>query len=661
MRRIKIITITLLLAGLFPAISVFAKPESSLKTESLSGLEQRLAEMDAELERLARYSLRSGLGSIGFRSARHKKSQPEWVEIDLGQETQLDEIVLIPIIRRDSQEKYNSIDFPIALRIIAGSATNRTGTVVAEYGPDDPILPRIAPVRLPAHGITASWVRIEATQLSKDPFSKWYLLQLAEVMIFSGERNVALRQPVETSSTASSDGSAHHKRYLVDGHSPFVMHSSQGQHSIGHISPRQIAPTLTLDLGEPVPLSGIHLHALDESDTVPQPLSSDRGLPNHLLIEGASRSNFSDVITLVDFKKRGVFNTGPIMMWNLPETNCRYVRITEAKPNAKSRFGFAEIELFSQGRNVALGKLVSIEDPLNRNLWRVPSLTDGRNRYGNILPVREWMRQLARRHDLENARPLVAAELTRRYARQKVNLMRMYWLATLLAAGGIIGLLIEKVIRQRILFRARERIAANLHDELGANLHAIGLLGDFAKRVVDRKNARAEWAELNEIVTDIRALTEETGSTARYCTNMLEAEGLYQNVGEEMKRVSDRLLADLEHDLSVPDDEGLSRLKPRRRIDLLLFYKECLTNIIRHSGATAVMTQLSSGEREICLTVTDNGCGHLTEVPPSLKRRARLLGAKVARTTPASGGTKITLTLRLHRRKFRTRNSKYET
>ena len=154
------------------------------------------------------------------------------------------------------------------------------------------------------------------------------------------------------------------------------------------------------------------------------------------------------------------------------------------------------------------------------------------------------------------------------------------------------------------------------------------------------------WTELIATVDKTRTLNEETGATARYCTNMLEADGLYQDLPEEMKRISARLLADLEHEITFKHGEMLHRLKPRRRIDLFLFYKECLTNIIRHSGATHVRTQLTAGSKEIRLTIADNGHGLNGTVPSSLKRRARLLGALVIAEKSDSGGTCIILTLK---------------
>jgi signal transduction histidine kinase len=50
---------------------------------------------------------------------------------------------------------------------------------------------------------------------------------------------------------------------------------------------------------------------------------------------------------------------------------------------------------------------------------------------------------------------------------------------------------------------------------------------------------------------------------------------------------------------------------------------------------------------QLMLTVTDDGCGidrnGEGKVPPSLRRRARWLGARVSATTPEGGGTSIQL------------------
>ena len=109
-------------------------------------------------------------------------------------------------------------------------------------------------------------------------------------------------------------------------------------------------------------------------------------------------------------------------------------------------------------------------------------------------------------------------------------------------------------------------------------------------------------------------------------------------------------MAKLENEISIEGEEDLNKLKPRTRFDLVLFYNECLVNISRHSGATKFRTQLTADPKNILLSVWDNGRGlsgsKVNEIPKSLKRRARLLGAKVGVVSPDSGGTCINLQLR---------------
>lgn len=640
------------LTGLLPVLATGA--QAPLSDLSLSQLEQRLAEIDTELDQLAHYSLRSGIGSIGYRSMwRITDEQTEWVEIELEQEVPLDEIVLVPALWRDAEIGFQADGFPDEFRITIGTTNDRTGTVLGEYRSTDGILPRIAPLVIPANGIPATWVRIEATHLPLRAFDKRYVFQLAEVCIFSGSENVALRRPVNVSSShpERSDGSWN-PAFLVDGHTPYLMNAAAGQPSVAYLSPLiGNKPALTLDLGNKIPLSRIHLHALEQSDTVPQAYAGDMGIPRHLRVEGANRSDFSDATVLLETLQVSINDSGPIMMWRMPETTCRYVRLSDASTSTTFRIGFAEIELFSNGRNMALGKSIRSDDSskrldTNRSL---AALTDGQNLYGKILPIRKWLNELARRHDLETERPLVMGELNQRYARQKTNLNRMIGLAALLVGAVVFTILIDRLLRQRQITRIRERFAADLHDELGANLHAIGLLGDLAKDAVHSPD------ELMETVDEIRALTERSGKAARYCADMQQAD-IYGNLPEDMRRTARRIMADLDYDITIEGEQALEKLKPRTKADLFLFYKESLVNISRHSEATGVRIHLTAESTDVCLSISDNGHGLDGDVPSSLKRRARLLGGHATLSTSESGGTCITLKFKPHRFRIRSLN-----
>ena len=632
-------------------------PLQDLRKASTSQLEQRVQAIDAKLERLAHYNLRSGLGSIGFRSEGHPSpDHTEWFQVDLDAPTPIDQIILVPSIWRDTKAGFNADGFPAEFKVLAGSDSNPEGTVIASFNESDQVLPRIAPLVIPCQ-TTASWIRVETSKLPSRLFDGMYNLELAEIMVFHGQDNVALHQPVTVSSGTSFAHSARQKHFVADGFVPYIMDTGRGKQSIAFVSnaPIHEQPSIRIDLEASYPLNRLHLHTVDSSDTFPQANPSNFGLPPHLLVEGANLPDFSDAQPLVEYRQQSIYDVGPVIMRTFPETRCRYVRLTvlepyiveKKAPGPQALMGFAEIELFAKGRNVAAHK--KAEGHLLKSPKRsYASLTDGRNLYGKILPIRQWMEELEQRHELENERPQVAAELTRRYARQQLQLRLLLWLSALLAAGIGFVILIERMRRTRQVNRIKERFAADLHDELGANLHTIGLLSDLSKELIHSPD------KLSKLLDRIRSFTERSGTAARYCTNMLEAKGICEDLVEEMNRSSRRLLTDLDYKIAFTGEDLLHSLRPRTRIDIFLFFKESLVNILRHSGATKVSILLVATKKNICLTITDNGHGinsSQDQVPASVRRRARLLRGRVTAEHPTEGGTRISLTVKP--RKFR--------
>lgn len=624
----------------------------------LTELEYRLDAINSRLGTLAHFTMQTGVGAIGSRSADHDTADhTEWVQIDLGAPVPIDEIVIVPTIYRRFDSQLQSDGFPEVFRVVAGTGALADGIVVASFTAADGLLPRIAPVVIPCR-VEASWVRVEATALSARAWDGRHVLQLSEILVFRGEDNVAIGRPVTASSTVSHQQPARQERFLVDGFVPYLMDAAGGDQGVDFIltTPGEEPLSLTIDLGEVHQISRIHLHAVGVSDNVPQAHQSDFGIPQRMLIEAARETDFSAATVLCDYSRESIFDAGPIIVRSFPETAARFVRLTVTEPwvsitEDRPLFGTAEVECFAAGRNVARGCRVVLrgggpgESPRQRP---VATITDGKNFYGTILPMRQWLEELSERHDLEVERPRVEAAIQARYQRQ-ATLVR--WLVGLaVALGGLIAvsLVAERILRQRAIARTREQIAADLHDELGANLHAIALYGDLAKANHDKLE------KLRLLLDQMRALTERSGVAARSCVNLLESRGLYEGLAADMRRTATRLLADIDHRIEIEREDLLERLPQRQQVGITLFYKECLANIIRHSGATRVATRLVATTRAIQLSVTDNGHGLTTghqgltashRVPASLRRRARLLGSRVAAHDGPESGTCITLTV----------------
>jgi signal transduction histidine kinase len=652
------------LVGFQPVEGTAVLPPS-LHAFSLTQLEQRRDEIDQELSTLAHPTLRSGVGNLGWRSRSHDTpNEREQVEIQFKQETLFDEIVFVPLLWRDDYTGLQGDAFPNAFQIFAGRSGDTNGTVIATRGPEDCMTPRIAPLVIPVEPTTASWIRIEITELSPRVCDERYAAQLSEIMIFNQQENVALRQSVKISSvTRTKIRAMPHHAALVDGFTPFVMNSAQGDHSRAYVGyyyyKGQEDPhcTFTVDLGESYPLNGIDLHAAGLIEAVPQLEPSDFAQPWFISIEGANQPDFKNGTQLVNFKRRNIYETGPILFINFPETDCRYLRIRSRIPykapvthrDDVCCFGYAEIEIYSRGINVARGKEFKILGNIEYQDGNLENLSDGRNSYGNILPQREWVEQLARRHELEVARPVIEAEMNRRYEKQKVNLRRLGWLVAVLAAGTLVSILIERIIHLHQIALLQERFAADLHDELGADLHTIGLLSDLAA------DAGNDPKELSHLLKEIRTTTEDTGEAVRFVART-NTRIPYLNLVEMMKQIAERVMVHLVHEFTIEGSQHLNRLKARTRSDLFLFYKEALVNICRHAEATHLKTHLKATANEIRLTIADDGQGlpDITShtVPKSLHRRAHLMGAKVEVAPAETGGTSVTLILKTRNKKL---------
>lgn len=643
-----------MLAVLLCAGSLFGGYDAvTVRQLSLNDLEERLEAIEEALKPLAHFSLNTGVGAIGYRSMTYSDPDHfEWVQVNLEQSCRIDQIVLVPVVWRDMEKGFVADAFPVTFQIRVGQQGDSEGRVVATHDFGDTPLESIAPLVVPIDPVEGSWVRLEATRLSTRARDHKYILQLAEMMVFQGPYNYALHQTVTNSRNVYSSD-VWNAACLVDGILPYVMNAAHGEKSLPMISRVNVGnrATISIDLEESYPLSRLRLHAVDQGDTMPRAFQGDFGIPEQFILEGAHQSDFSDAVVLLEVSFEDVFETGPIMEWAFPEVSCRYVRLVATRPYiykservTGTRIGFAELELLNTEGNVALGKTVTPDFRLSSEVVTRDALTDGHNLNGKILPIRDWMEQLALRRDLEAERPLVVAEISLRYAQQKDKLRLLAWLAGILVAGIAITILYYRMARQRQESLIRERIAANLHDELGANLHAIGLFGDLAKDAVDNKE------DLIDTVDRMRALTVRTGKAARDCANLLEAQGFCDDLVFEMQQDCDHLLGDLEHQLKVEGETFLRQMRRRTRLDLYLFYKEALTNIIRHSGATKVTTELIADAKQIQLTVVDNGHGLDAAVPKALARRARLLRAELSLGTPDSGcGTRINLVVKKRR------------
>jgi signal transduction histidine kinase/ligand-binding sensor domain-containing protein len=217
---------------------------------------------------------------------------------------------------------------------------------------------------------------------------------------------------------------------------------------------------------------------------------------------------------------------------------------------------------------------------------------------------------------------------------------------------------VEEVERQRALERERNRIAKDIHDDLGASLTRITLLtravrkdltGDPARSAVHLDQishaAREVTKSLDEFVWAVNPNHDSLDSVATYVAKF--AQDFLGSAGISCR---------WELPLELPDWPISSEV----RHTVFLAYKESLNNIVRHASATRVTITLRAKADSFELSVADNGVGFGAELPvaaPSggnglANMRARLIeiGGRLDVESSPDHGSRLTFTVPFERR-----------
>ncbi|MCB1009654.1 MAG: hypothetical protein KDB94_12285 [Acidobacteria bacterium] len=217
----------------------------------------------------------------------------------------------------------------------------------------------------------------------------------------------------------------------------------------------------------------------------------------------------------------------------------------------------------------------------------------------------------------------------------------------LLVVAAVVGAVRLRLRRLAALQAVRERISADLHDELGLSLSRIAMLSEVARR---RAGPAAEES-LVTIGDSARELIDATSDMA------WALDPRRDDLGSLLARLR-RLASDVFEGAGVawsfdaPDCCDRLPLAAEVRRHLFLILKEALHNAARHSGASTV--RLALAVREGCLEaeVRDDGRGFDAggRAPgadgsgvASMTRRARELGGELEIESSVGRGTRVRL------------------
>lgn len=617
-------------------------------SNDLVRIESRIDWLERRLGTLASpRECRLGNG-FGFRGGRPDPNAPApWVQVDLGRQESLDRLFLIP-----AQPEFGSSTelFPrrFLLQVSNDPGFAKFDTLMDQTTGLFP-QPKGRPLAIHGRATRARFVRltvIEGTDLGcSDAFA------LSELLVVSEGTPVSIGAKVSCS-WSDSVSEAWEARFLTDGRTPLgPWEGGTWSPSRGILVPSEECPPyepleIVIDLGRELPVERIHLVPLECSR-----MPGIGVLPHNYLV-GLTPED-SDEIQVIHHQKDPSQRGTELAPRIIPAAgiNARYLRLRCFEPwsyGNRHAYGLAEIEIYSDGVNVAAGSNIcawqggySLDQDLS-------PLIDGYSSRRRSLPVDAWMAQLSERarieRELNQLRPL------RRKISSETELHATWMTAMALGLGFLIPVAI--IERRRFMSREqvdvlRRRIASDLHDDIGSNLGSISMIARAVRR--DIKSTPGADRALEDL-EELESVAHESAIAMRDIVWLIERK--HDTIGDLVNRLREtasRLLRELDYDIECDCVSGTSRLCLDAKRHLFLFCKEAMHNVAKHAGARHFILRIEDEEGWLRIEASDDGRG-LGDADSSrkatlqkLRERARVLAGVLDIGSTEDQGTVVVL------------------
>lgn len=211
---------------------------------------------------------------------------------------------------------------------------------------------------------------------------------------------------------------------------------------------------------------------------------------------------------------------------------------------------------------------------------------------------------------------------------------------------------VESLRQHEALEKERARIARDLHDQLGANLTQVALLGEMAEADKDApEEVESHAKQISQTARETTHALDEIVWTVNPSNDTLD--GLINYV---CKYAQEYLaMADLRYRLDVPAQLPNTPISPEVRHNVFLAAKESVNNVVKHSKATSAWLRLQLEPDQFTLEIEDNGRG----IAPAdekkgrsglrnMRKRMEDIGGKFEMAPGSEGGTKVRLTAPLN-------------
>ncbi len=227
---------------------------------------------------------------------------------------------------------------------------------------------------------------------------------------------------------------------------------------------------------------------------------------------------------------------------------------------------------------------------------------------------------------------------------------RTWWFMTLVVLGvaGIAAAVVWLRARQLLAIESlRTRIAADLHDDIGAGLTEVGILANVMEMKLGDGGRDAVGTELDGIRTRGRELVQSMSDIVWLVHPHRDSlRDLLQRLVDGFGGVCEASGIDFRVEgLESVDDLSLGL---ERRQHLYLIFKEAVNNAVKYAGCSTLRVEVRAAGRRVEMRVQDDGQGFDSASASAgnglrnMRRRAEKLGGGLEIDSTPGAGTTIT-------------------
>lgn len=194
------------------------------------------------------------------------------------------------------------------------------------------------------------------------------------------------------------------------------------------------------------------------------------------------------------------------------------------------------------------------------------------------------------------------------------------------------------------LEQQRNKITADLHDEIGSTLSSLQINSSIANKILDKDPTSAK-----KLITKIEVQSKSISETISDIIWSLKTnKDQLMSLSTRIKNYCSDIIGATEINYSIQIDPRIDTLIQdfSDRKNIILFYKEAINNAVKYSKATQIEIILKMDNNIITLEVKDNGIGfnlenHKGNGLINLKNRAKDLNGSIIINSEEHKGTHI--------------------